>query len=205
MSDDKLAWIFETRDEAQLEARYDAWAGRYDADHEKWGWIGPQQAVRLLLEHAVPDVVLDAGCGTGGVGRALRATGWSGELVGVDLSRAMLDRAQAGGWYDRLEHGSLTEVELADGSVDAYVATGVYTHGHVGPEGFPEALRVVAPGGVVVLTVREEVWGALAPEANRLAAAGEWELVERTDPASFHPGKGDQDDKPQSVVVWRRH
>jgi SAM-dependent methyltransferase len=103
-----------------------------------------------------------------------------------------------------LIHGSLTALPLDDGSVDAYVATGVYTHGHVGLEGFPEALRVVRRGGVVVLTVRGEVWDALEPEASRLDEVGEWELLERTEPTSFHPGKGDQDDKPQSVVVWRR-
>ena len=204
MSDDKLAWIFETRTDAQLEERYDAWAAAYDDDHEAWGWNGPDQAVGLLLQHATPAVVLDAGCGTGGVGRALRAAGWSGEVIGVDLSAGMLARAEAGGCYDGLVHGSLTALDRDDASIDAYVATGVYTHGHVGPEGFPEALRVVKPGGLVVLTVREEVWEALEPEATRLEHAGEWELLERTEPASFHPGKGDQDDKPQSIVVWRR-
>ncbi|MEM9467234.1 MAG: methyltransferase domain-containing protein [Actinomycetota bacterium] len=204
MSDDRLHWIFETGDDAQLAARYDAWAAEYDRDHDDWGWVGPVKAVDRLLAHANPVAILDAGCGTGGVGRALRAAAWAGELIGVDLSSGMLARAEAGGWYGELVHASLTALPLGDGSVDAYVATGVYTHGHVGPEGFAEALRVVRPGGAVVLTVRAEIWDALEPEATRLEVAGEWELVERTEPASFHPGKGDQDDKPQSVVTWRR-
>ena len=204
MSDDKLSWIFATSDDEQLAARYDAWAAEYDDDHDEWGWVGPVKAVERLLAHATPATGLDAGCGTGGVGRALRSAGWDGELIGIDLSGGMLDRAEAGGWYDRLVQGSLTALDLPDRSVDAYVATGVYTHGHVGAEGFPEALRVVKPGGVVVLTVRDEVWAALEPEARRCEQAGEWELLDRTEPASFHPGKGDQDDKPQSVVIWRR-
>ena len=205
MSDDKLSWIFETSDDEQLRARYDAWAAEYDDDHDEWGWVGPTKAVECLLTHAEPQTVLDAGCGTGGVGRALRAAGWTGSLAGVDLSSGMLARAEIGGWYDRLVQGSLTELSFDDASMDAYVATGVFTHGHVGPEGFPEALRVVKPGGVIVLTVRDAVWAALEPEATRLEQAGRWQLLERTEPASFHPGKGDQDDKPQSIVAWRRH
>ena len=204
MSDDKLAWIFGSGDQSQLAQRYDAWAAEYDDDHEEWGWVGPLKAVERLLAHGHPTTVLDAGCGTGGVGRALRAMEWSGALTGVDLSSGMLARAADGAWYDHLIHASLTGLPLDDASVDAYVATGVYTHGHVGSEGFSEALRVVRPGGLVVLTVRDEMWAALEPEAMRLERGGAWQLVERTEPASFHPGKDDQDDKPQSIVVWRR-
>ena len=204
MSDDKLRWIFDTRDDEQLAARYDAWASDYDADHEQWGWVGPARATQRLRALLDPVIVLDAGCGTGGVGRVLRDDGWSGQLTGVDLSEGMLARARAGGWYDELIHGSLTALPFDDASMDAYVATGVYTHGHVGPEGFPEAIRVVRPGGLIVVTLREEVWAAVEPDASRLEAAGRWVLVERTDLASFHPGKGEGDDKPQSVAVWRR-
>ncbi|MEM9202069.1 MAG: class I SAM-dependent methyltransferase [Actinomycetota bacterium] len=205
MSGDKLSWIFETTDDSQLANRYDEWAARYDDDHDAWGWVGPTRAIERLWAHGEAETVLDAGCGTGGVGRALREAGWSGALIGVDLSAGMLERAMNGGWYDRLMQGSLTELALPDRSVDAYVATGVYTHGHVGPEGFPEALRVVRQGGLIVLTVRGEVWSALGSAAEQHQRAGEWSLIERTEPASFHPGKDDQDDKPQSVVVWRRH
>lgn len=204
MSDDKLRWIFDTRDDEQLAARYDAWAADYDADHDRWGWTGPSRATQRLLALLDPATVLDAGCGTGGVGRVLRDGGWAGALTGVDLSEGMLARARSGGWYNQLVHGSLTDLPFGDGSLDAYVATGVYTHGHVGPEGFPEAIRVVRRGGLIVLTVRDEVWAAVEPAAKRLEAAGRWVFVERSDPASFHPGKGDQDDKPQSVVTWRR-
>ena len=52
--------------------------------------------------------------------------------------------------------------------------------------------------------MREEVWSALLPAIEQHEAAGDWELLERTEPASFHPGKGDQDDQFQSVVTWRR-
>lgn len=203
MSDDSLRWIFAAGDGEELTARYDAWAATYDDDHDAWGWVGPAKAVERLFALGPPAVVLDAGCGTGGVGRHLRATGWAGELAGVDLSRGMLRRAEAGGWYDRLVQGSVTALPFADESADAYVATGVYTHGHVGAEGFAEALRVVKPGGVVVLTVRVSVWAALEPDVSRLEQLGAWERLERTDPVSFHPGGSSENHEPQSIVIWR--
>jgi predicted TPR repeat methyltransferase len=49
--------------------------------------------------------ILDAGCGTGLVGRLLRPRARS--LVGVDLSAAMLQKAAASGIYDRLEQADL--------------------------------------------------------------------------------------------------
>ena len=198
---DKLDWIWSTPDEAALVERYDEWADSYDDEHDEWGWNGPQHAVRALLAHATPSVVLDAGCGTGRVGLELRHAGWPGELIGVDLSPAMLERAKGRG-YDRLIEASLHAVPLDDRSVDAIVSTGVFTHGHVNHEAFPELIRLVRPGGVIVITAREEVWAALEPHAARHGAAGDWALLGRTDPESFHPGR-EIDHRPQSVVMWR--
>ena len=183
--------------------RYDRWATQYDADHDGWEWIGPAKAVEQLRDLGTISTVLDAGCGTGRVGVELAATGWDGTLVGIDLSAGMLAVAAETAYYERLVQASLTELPLEDGSVDAVIATGVFTHGHVGPEAFPEVLRVVRPGGWVVITCRSEVWAELEPAAADHEAAGRWSLHKRTAPESFHPGKDIEDNFPQSVVIWR--
>ena len=204
MSDgDKLSWIFETADEQQLAERYDAWAAQYDADHDGWEWIGPAIAAEQLLALGSFATVLDAGCGTGRVGQELRSSGWTGSLIGADLSAGMLAIATETGHYDRVVQATLTDMPFDDSSVDAVIATGVFTHGHVGPEAFPEVIRVVRSGGWVVITCREEVWTALEPAATEHEQAGRWRLHRRTEPRSFHPGKDDQDDLPQSVVIWQ--
>ena len=185
MNDDKLEWIFASSDNQQLADRYDRWATQYDADHDGWEWIGPAKAVEQLRDLGAISTVLDAGCGTGRVGVELAATGW-------ETAR-----------HERLVQASLTELPLEDGSVDAVIATGVFTHGHVGPEAFPELLRVVRPGGWVVITCRSEVWAELEPAAADHEAAGRWSLHQRTAPESFHPGKDVQDDQLQSVVTWQ--
>ena len=198
---DKLDWIWSTPDEAALVERYDEWADSYDEEHDAWGWNGPQHAVAALLADETPATVLDAGCGTGRVGIELQRAGWTGELIGVDISTGMLERA-AGRGYDRLIEASLHAVPLADGTVDAVISTGVFTHGHVNHEAFPELIRLVRPGGRIVITAREEVWTALEPHAAAHEAAGDWTLLGRTEPESFHPGR-EVDDRPQSIVTWQ--
>ena len=145
--------------------------------------------------------MLDAGCGTGRVGVELRATGWTGNLIGVDISTGMLARAADRG-YDRLIEASLHAVPLDDARIDAVISTGVFTHGHVNHEVFPELIRLVRPGGLIIITSRDEVWEALRPHAEAIEEQGVWTLLGRTGPQSFHPGR-DVDDRPQSIVTWR--
>ena len=45
MADDRLDWIFEDEADVSLESRYDTWATTYDANHDKWGWRGPDLVV----------------------------------------------------------------------------------------------------------------------------------------------------------------
>jgi predicted TPR repeat methyltransferase len=70
---------------------YDDWAASYDKTLERWDYRAPAQAAELLRA-AIPagSVLLDAGCGTGLTGLALRAAGFVGPIDGVDLSPASL-------------------------------------------------------------------------------------------------------------------
>lgn len=97
---DNLDWIWSSPNEESLVERYERWADSYDDEHDAWGWDGPQQAVAVLFAQTAPTVVLDAGCGTGRVGVELRTTGWTGNLIGVDISTGMLARAADRGSTD---------------------------------------------------------------------------------------------------------
>lgn len=146
-----LEWIFASSDNQQLADRYDRWSTQFGADHDGWEWTGPAKAVEQLRELGAMSTVLDAGCGTGRVGVELAATGWDGTLVGIDLSAGMLAVAAETARYERLVQASLTELPLEDGSVDAVIATGVFTLGHVGPEAFLEVLRAVGRSSPVAV------------------------------------------------------
>ena len=79
----------------------------------------------------------------------------------------------------------------------------MFTTGHVGAEGLDELLRVVRPGGVLVLTVKDKTWAAgFAARVEALAGAGVVERVDATPSYSSMPGRADTG--PSRVIVLRR-
>src|SRR5215469_1390798 len=97
--------------EPYLRRLFDQYAGRYDAAlAEHLDYRGPAlllAAVTSALERlAQPlsfSLLLDLGCGTGLAGAVFRP--FAVRLVGVDLSAAMIARAESKGDYDRLVVG----------------------------------------------------------------------------------------------------
>lgn len=169
--EDPVAWVYGARDTPMLRERYDAWAPTYDAELDRGYAHLPRRAASLLAE-LVGDVaaprVLDVGAGTGLVGAQLFAEGIT-ELVGVDLSAAMLAQAQARGVYRELVVGDVHE-PLALAQFDALIAVGVFTHGHVRPQALILLLEHLRAGGVLILTVRED-YRATTPELEQTLAS----------------------------------
>ena len=90
--------------------------------------------------------MLDAGVGTGITGEVLTLLGY-GDLIGIDVSRNMLEYARKKGVYRDLQ-----EMELGAGSEDlpsdafaAVVAIGVFAAGHAPPECLDELIRTTRP------------------------------------------------------------
>lgn len=88
---------------------FDKFASTFEADLARLSYRGPQIMEQALLrELGEPDnlrVVLDAGCGTGLCGPVLRP--YSQRLIGVDISRKMLDVAEKNRFYDELIESEL--------------------------------------------------------------------------------------------------
>lgn len=99
---------------------FDAYADRFDHDLTvNLGYQNPVQLRRLLAEAvAVPRHyrnTLDIGCGTGLAGEAFHAI--TSRLSGIDLSTAMLAKAQQKGRYHSLLAGDATELLLQSDEV----------------------------------------------------------------------------------------
>jgi arsenite methyltransferase len=98
-------------------------------------------------------VVLDLGCGAGtDLLIAAQMTGPSGRAIGIDMTRAMLDRAQASaaemGLANVELHESLIEsLPLEDASVDVVISNGVIDLVPDKEAVFDEIDRVLRPGG----------------------------------------------------------
>ena len=146
--------------QGDLEALYDGWADGYDADLAAWDYRAPDEvAARLAaLRIDAGGAVLDAGCGTGGSGAALRSAGFT-NIVGIDLSHESLARARTGGAYRSLIRVDLMRaLPFADDRFEAVVSVGVFTHVTYGRQLLTEFLRVVRPGGSIVFSQRTDLW-----------------------------------------------
>jgi arsenite methyltransferase len=107
----------------------------------------------LLGRVAPGSVVLDLGCGAGtDLLIAAQMSGPAGRVIGVDMTGAMLDRAQASAREMRLENVELHEalietLPLDDASVDVVISNGVIDLVPDKDAVLDEIDRVLRPGG----------------------------------------------------------
>jgi len=190
-SDD--GWLVQGSTEpADVSAFYDEWAQRYDADLDQWSYAAPRVVAEAVLQHT-PDalVVLDAGCGTGLTGRALRTVGFEGALHGIDLSEQSVAIARDSGAYSTVEPANLQEaLSFDDDSFDAVICVGVMTYVPDVEACWREFCRVVRRGGAVVVTQREDLWESRQCQTviERLADQGLWQPIWVSEPEPYLPG-----------------
>lgn len=133
--------------------------------------------------------IMDLGCGTGLVGDALHAAGFT-QLDGLEPSQGMLDVARSKGIYGKLLCAYVAlgdeKIPLPDNSYDALTIAGSMGVNMVPPEGIFEMQRLVKPGGYVINIMRletvEEIEGfkdVLEPLMQKMEADGKWKLVAR--------------------------
>jgi len=181
--------------ELALQTSYGAQAARYRQDDEiDIGTAHHQRLADTLAQITSsfprPIFVLDVGCGTGLVGRALRSRGFAGRLAGLDISEASYTVARQSGAYDALEPADLQQrLAVEDDSVDVVVCVGVMTYLPDVEAVWRELAWVVRRGGVVVVTQREDLWDARGCQevVDRLEDEGVWTPVDITGPAPYLP------------------
>jgi SAM-dependent methyltransferase len=173
-------------DSRMLAATYDEWSAHYDADMLSTGYPNLAVCAALAGRH-VPVAgsrVLDAGAGTGMLGVILAAVGFT-DLVGIDISPGMLERARRRGVYRDLQVRALGEpLDFAGDSFTAVTAMGVFAFGHAPAHALEELVRVTRPGGCLIFNVNAAPWeeAGFRDEVERLEAAGRWEPVEVAGP-----------------------
>ncbi|WP_439101213.1 class I SAM-dependent DNA methyltransferase [Congregibacter sp.] len=168
----------------QLESVYSEWAEGYDEDLvDGAGYVAPRQCAETLLAHlpGANSTILDAGCGTGLVGKYLAEAGVS-FIDGLDYSPDMLEVAANKGCYRTLLRADLNQpLEIPDQSYNATACVGTFTSGHVGPGALRELVRVTAPDGFVSFTVRDSFWNesGFSEVVERLRKTGAARIVSK--------------------------
>ena len=169
----KRAYGLDTPGEAR--ELYRDWASTYDAHLEKGlRYLAPQRLAQILVE-VVPDpsaLILDVGCGTGLVADYLSGHGFMA-MDGLDFSPEMLSVAAKKSIYRTLIEADLEKpLDIVDGTYDAAICCGTFTHGHVGPRALWEVCRILKSGTPLVCTIHGHLWrdAGFADEIAKLEA-----------------------------------
>lgn len=178
-------WVatYEADTVEELSEAYRKWAGDYEHDTlETMGYVGPRVAAGMLDHHLDSREcrVLDAGCGTGLVGRYLKQMGYE-NVDALDVSKDMLKEAEKKGVYQKLFQEDMNQdLKIPDDSYDATICVGTFTYAHVGPHAFDELVRVTRPGGHVCFTIRDGAYQEYGYRNKMLEmeACAIWELQE---------------------------
>lgn len=137
---------------------YDHWTGSYDTDLLKQNYQGPTKVSAVLSEHCTDKSasILDCGCGTGLIGEKLHALGYS-NITGLDISQKSLDVAEQKGVYNNLVCTEVGKEKMPFGEdeFDAIICSGCILPTHMRPSCFREWVRVVKPGGIIALAMRQ--------------------------------------------------
>ncbi|MDJ1169194.1 methyltransferase domain-containing protein [Roseofilum sp. BLCC_M154] len=157
----------------EIKDYYDQWSKNYDHDVENEEYCGPEyitayfdllpKKLGKFLNLRDPEIeILDAGCGTGLVGVALRRKGYK-NIDGFDISSGMVEAAEKTDCYRNLEGGAECDLTgqieyYADNQYDASISCGVFTLGHVPPTAVEEMIRFTKPGGLVVVSTRKSYY-----------------------------------------------
>lgn len=126
-----------------------------------WWYRAVHANVLCLLSRHLPGreaVLLDAGCGTGGMLRRLAQARPSWMLFGLDAAPDALSRAMRSP-SARLIAGDVNHIPFADASFDAIVSVDVLCHRAVAPDQtLAEFRRCLAPGGILLLNLPAYDW-----------------------------------------------
>jgi predicted TPR repeat methyltransferase len=162
---------------AYVRTLFDQNAARFETDLLKTlSYRGPQ-LLRSAIERTAKarkrparfPRVLDLGCGTGLMGAEVRDL--AAELVGVDLSPAMVMQAQAKDLYDRTAVGDLmTFLEDEESEFDLMLAADVFVYFENLRPVLEAARRHLEPGGLIAFTLETHRGdGVILHEALRFA------------------------------------
>ena len=150
----------ETPDQAPtefLQNLFDQYAGYYDKHLEYLHYKVPE-LIQQILDEEFPDVkeqwrVLDLGCGTGLSGECVQAK--ASELIGIDLSEEMINKAKTKDLYNELAVMDVSEALQKYKDNDLVLAADVFTYIGKLDNIFALAKAALKPNGLFLFSVEK--------------------------------------------------
>jgi ubiquinone/menaquinone biosynthesis C-methylase UbiE len=144
-------------------SHFQRWSSTYERS-----WLQPRlfeptrQAVLGMIEHHLPtqpNTVLDVGCGTGQLLRLIHERWPDADLMGIDPTPGMVERAQQLTPSATFDVSFAEALPVPDASVGIAVSTFAFHHWSKQAAGLREVVRVLQPEGYFFLAdVMLPVW-----------------------------------------------
>ena len=135
---------------------FDAVANKWDEMRRSFFGEGVRAAAIRAAKINSASVVADVGTGTGFIAEGALATG--ARVIAIDSSQAMLAQVRSRFAGERFEarQGEVESLPLRAAEVDAVLANMVLHHAERPREAIGEMVRVLKPGGMLVITDADE-------------------------------------------------
>jgi ubiquinone/menaquinone biosynthesis C-methylase UbiE len=133
--------------------QFNHWSETYEHSLVQWLFFDRvhRGLLRRLPKGFTPAAVLDIGCGTGRLLRRMQQRWPSAALTGVDLAEGMVARARQLTPAATIYQAPAEHLPLESASVDLVTTTVSFHHWNDQAMGVGEAVRVLRPGGLLVL------------------------------------------------------
>ena len=188
---------------------YDDFSSQYDSVLSQWGYQAPDVVANYLTKTvSLKQTVLDAGCGTGLTGAALARQGYS-NVIGTDLSPDSVNVARKTGLYKDVRVLNLNDpLPFHAGQFGGAICVGVLSYIPNPEPVLKELLRVLAPGGTLVFTQREDLFKQLNSTElfERLQATEGFDRLVQSEPELYLPNNPSFTDViGVHYIVWQKH
>lgn len=161
---------------AALDEQMGAFYGRGDSqlrdpyqrmlDGQDHAPVSPHSVRHLMPRYVcdlAPGSVLEVGCGNGRLYRQLRSYGFAGRYAGIEMSAAVIEENRRAHPEADWRVGAVYELPFAGGGFDVCFSLYVLEHLVYPERALREMLRVVRPGGRLVLVFPDFAAGGILP------------------------------------------